>query len=219
MTRRPKLLDLFSGAGGAGMGYHRAGFDVTGVDLHPQPEYPFAFLQADVMTISFAGFDAVHASPPCQAYSSLRTIFATARGDHPDLVDDVREKLVAAGVPYVIENVMGSPLRNTFVLCGSMFGLRVRRHRLFESNELFLRPSCQHAIARPIAVYGDHPQDGSAGNINRARTLAEGRAAMGIDWMTWRSLTQAIPPAYTEHIGRQLLRVVERETEKQHGTF
>ena len=212
MTRRPKLLDLFSGAGGAGMGYHRAGFDVTGVDLHPQPEYPFAFLQADVMTISFAGFDAVHASPPCQAYSRIREVFKTAKRDHPELIEPIREKLIASGLPYVIENVVGSPLISPLVLCGSSFGLRVRRHRLFESNLFMLGPSCSHGIERSIAVYGDHPQTpgDKSYNINRARTLAEGRAAMGIDWMTWRSLTQAIPPAYTEHIGRQLLRVVER---------
>ena len=202
--KRPKLLDLFCGAGGAAMGYHRAGFDVTGVDLHPQPEYPFKMFEADAMTFSLSGFDVVHASPPCQAYSSLRTIFATARGDHPNLVDDVRAKFVANGVPYVIENVVGSPLRNAFVLCGSMFGLAVRRHRLFECSEIILNPSCQHPPVRAVAVYGDHAQDGSAGRINRAKTLVEGRDAMGIDWMSWRPLTQAIPPAYTEHIGRQI---------------
>lgn len=214
---KPRLLDLFCGAGGAAVGYAAAGFHVVGVDLRPQPEYPFPFIESDAIeylseTLA-AGFDAVHASPPCQAYTSMRHMGKRAGEGAPDLVDQTRAALETTGLPWIMENVVGSPLRNPLVLCGSSFGLGVRRHRLFESSELIFGTPCRHTeVARPIAVYGDHPQSpGEKGTyrVNRARTLAEGQVAMGIDWMPWKRLTQAIPPAYTEHIGRQLLSSIE----------
>lgn len=206
------------------MGYARAGFDVVGVDLAPQPHYPFAFEQMDALSYlawvadrvqhGFRDFDAIHASPPCQAYTSMRHMGKRAGEGAPDLVDPTRAALEATGLPWIMENVAGSPLRNPLVLCGSSFGLGVRRHRLFESSELIFGTPCRHTeVARPIAVYGDHPQSpGEKGTyrVNRARTLAEGQVAMGIDWMPWKRLTQAIPPAYTEHIGRQLIASLER---------
>jgi DNA (cytosine-5)-methyltransferase 1 len=220
-----RLLDLFCGAGGAAMGYHRAGFQVVGVDINPQPHYPFEFHQADAMTYPLDGFDAIHASPPCQAYTSMRRLGKGAGDKAPDLVAATRERLLSAGVPYVIENVPGAPLLSPVVLCGSMFDLQVRRHRLFESNMLLFRLPCAHQPGG-LAVYGDHPEnspihrrsmavygkrpgDRLPNNVWRAPTLEAGQEAMGIDWMPWRSLTQAIPPAYTEHLGRQLLRAVE----------
>jgi DNA (cytosine-5)-methyltransferase 1 len=201
---KPRLLDLFCGAGGAAVGYARAGFEVVGVDIRPQPRFPFAFHQADALTFPLDGFDAIHASPPCQGYTAIRTVNKFAK-EWPLLVEPIRERLEAAGVPYVIENVPGAPMRSPLILCGSSFGLRVRRHRLFESNLLLLGPSCNHGPDRPLAVYGDHPENCPTGKINRAPTLVAGQAAMGIEWMKWRELCESIPPAYTEHIGRQLL--------------
>lgn len=201
-------LDLFCKAGGAGMGLHRAGYNVIGVDIEPQPNYPFQFVQADALRPPFdlSQFDLIWASPPCQAYTGMQRINTRApKRDHPKLVEPVRQMLQDAGRPYIIENVPGAPLIDPLVLCGSMFGLKVRRHRLFECSFWALRPQCRHGLSpQPIAVYGDHPQTpgDKTMRVNRARTLAEGKDAMGIDWMGWRELTQAIPPAYSEFLGR-----------------
>lgn len=219
---RPKLLDLFCGAGGAAMGYHRAGFDVVGVDIRPQPRFPFEFHQADALTFPLAGFAAIHASPPCQRYSRARKV-GTKKGPTlpPDLVGIVRERLEAAGVPWIIENVEGAPLSG-MTLCGSMFGLKVRRHRVFESSvrmSPLLGLRCRHAEqGKPIGVYhvmGDQVQ-GTCSKTGKyvlggrtASTLEEGQAAMGIDWMTWDELRESIPPAYTQYLGATLLAAVE----------
>lgn len=214
MTHRPRLLDLFCGAGGAAMGYHRAGFDVVGVDIRPQPRYPFEFHQADAMTYPLEGFDAIHASPPCQRYSRARKVGTRKNNAPPDLIGLVRHRLMASGAHYVIENVEGAPLSG-ITLCGSMFGLRVRRHRLFESNVGMLAPECRHAKqGKPVGVY--HAMgDTVKGRCSKtgawvvggstASTVEEGGEAMGIDWMTWRELCESIPPAYTEWIGKRLL--------------
>ena len=205
---KPRLLDLFCGAGGAAVGYHRAGFDVVGVDIKPQPHYPFEFHQADALTFPLDGFDAIHASPPCQAYTSMRRLGKNAGRDAPELVEPTRARLIVSGRPWVMENVVGSPLLNPLRLCGSSFGLGVRRHRLFESSGLIFGLPCRHDLQpEPVAVYGDHPQQpgDKTYRVRRARTLAEGQAAMGIDWMPWRPLTQAVPPAYTEWIGARLI--------------
>jgi DNA (cytosine-5)-methyltransferase 1 len=211
---RPLALDLFCGAGGASMGLHRAGFDVTGVDIRPQSKYPFRFVQADALAPPFdlTAFDFIWASPPCQAYTGMQRLNTRApKRDHPRLIEPVREMLRASGVPYAIENVPGAPLIDPLMLCGSMFGLKVRRHRLFECSFWALRPPCQHSPESPIAVYGDHPQQpgDKTMRVNRARNLPEGQDAMGIDWMDWRPLTQAIPPAYGEFIGRAALNVID----------
>lgn len=211
---RPRLLDLFCGAGGAAMGYYRAGFDIVGVDLEPQPLYPFSFIRADAMTYPLDGFDVIHASPPCQAYCPLSAIRAAAKM-RPRLIEPIRERLIAAGSAYVIENVGGAPLQGV-LLCGSVFGLRVRRHRLFESNVHLWAPAPRHQHAkqgRTVGVYG-HQGSGSlrprkhGGSFIRAVNAADAGDALGIDWMPWKSLTQAIPPAYTEFIGKQLLRAL-----------
>ena len=206
-----RLLDLFCGAGGAAMGYHRAGWDVVGVDIEPQPDYPFTFIQGDALGMDrewLATFDLVHASPPCQAFSITGNL-ARAQGKQAstlDLLAPIRERLRAVDQPYVIENVKGAPLLDPITLCGSTFGLGVRRHRLFESSlDLVPHGPCQHKEqGRPIGVYhtmnDDIPQGGRT-----ARTLEEGQEAMGIDWMPWNSLKEAIPPEYTLWIGRQAM--------------
>jgi DNA (cytosine-5)-methyltransferase 1 len=214
MSNRPRLLDLFSGAGGAAMGYYRAGFDVVGVDIKPQPRYPFTFVQGDALEYCAAHgyeFDVIHASPPCQAYSVTKSIH---NNDHPALVDATRDVLIATSKIYVIENVVGAPLRNPLMLCGSMFaGLRVYRHRLFECNpQLFMAPAtCHHSFKMPASKGQYHELNGDnfitcVGHNFKAE---DGRIAMGIDWMTRAELSQAIPPAYTEYIGGQLLQHME----------
>jgi len=215
---RPRLLDLFCGAGGCSVGYERAGFDVTGVDNDPHPAYPFEFVQADALQVLgargfLAGFDVIHASPPCQAYSALGSMHDN---EHPELVEPVREALLEWGGTYVIENVVGSPLINPLMLCGSEFGLgatcrdgkyrQLRRHRLFESNAWLMGAgSCQHR-GESVGVYG-HGGSGLSPENRRGyqATAAEGAEAMGIDWMRHYDVVQAIPPAYTEHIGGQLI--------------
>lgn len=235
---RPLLLDLFCGAGGAAMGYHRAGFDVIGVDIRPQPRYPFPFVQADALHVlqfvaddaepwpaehpypAPARPDAIHASPPCQAYTAMRTSW-NARTDHPDLLPPVRDRLAAIGIPWVIENVPGAPMRPDVMLCGSAFGLgipgyQLRRHRWFElSDGWLMSPPCQHH-GPVIGIYGDHGRDRRrTRGYGRYFTLAERQAAMRIDWMARDELDQAIPPAYTEHIGRHLIDALSREA--SHG--
>lgn len=200
-----RLLDLFCGAGGAAVGYYRAGFtEIVGVDICPQPRYPFQFVRADALhpPLRLADFDAIHASPPCQAYIRSGTV---AKARRPRLIEPVRAMLQDSGRPYVIENVPGAPLVAPLVLCGSMFGLAVRRHRLFEAPSVFaLVTTCDHS--RPITgVYGNAHGKRGAWRGMLASDAATWGTAMGIDWMTPRELTQSIPPAYTEFIGRQLL--------------
>lgn len=211
---RPRLLDLFSGAGGAAMGYHRAGFDVTGVDIRPMPRYPFRFHKADALAFldeHGPEFDAIHASPPCQAYSAGRNIWRgrLPDGRHPDLVGQTRTLLVAANRPYVIENVVGAPLTNYIILCGDVFGLGVKRHRLFETSFLIWGPPvCRRS--HPdffVSVFGGGAKAKKSGRGFPKTNIvhAEASRAMGIDWMTRDEMSQAIPPAYTEFIGRHML--------------
>jgi DNA (cytosine-5)-methyltransferase 1 len=216
---KPLLLDLFCCAGGAGVGYSRAGFQVVGVDIVPRPNYPLPFIQADAMALDpefIACFDAVHASPPCQSYSDLAKRNGNA-DEWPRLIEPVRQMLTECGLPYVIENVEGSPLLNPVVLCGTMFpGLRVLRHRLFEANFEIVPPSHKkhpkvHTFDRRKSHFGktnewtDYVQVTGGGNC----TLAAARDAMGIDWMSKGEINEAIPPAYTELIGRQLIAHIE----------
>lgn len=217
---RPKLLDLFCGAGGCAMGYYRAGFDVVGVDIKPQPRYPFEFIQLDAMVFLdvrlMDKFDAIHASPPCQAYSSANNIHG--RKDHPDLIGKVRLELERIGLPWVIENVPRSPLREAVQVCGLAFGLGVRRHRWFESSEFIFGTECGDHTHDYLIVFGGGAsgrahQTGVAkggGPVIHRPTIPHEQAklAMGIDWMTRDELSQAIPPAYTEYIGKQLIRII-----------
>lgn len=200
----PRLLDLFCGAGGAGEGYRRAGFDVVGVDINPMPNNPHEFIQADAMTFPLDGFDAIHASPPCQQFTPLRA--RQAWKEYPDLVDATRKRLWASGVPFVIENVMGAPLTHGVVLCGCMFGLRVYRARRFESSVFMWQP--QHGPHDRLTSTKKRRKDFAAGmNISVTGDVGSwvGPACMGIDWMNGNELSQAIPPDYTEWIGKRLL--------------
>ncbi len=250
----PRLLDLFCCAGGAGEGYRRAGFDVTGVDNRPQKNNPHTFILADALEYCADHgheYDVIHASPPCQKYSTITP--KANRGNHPDLIAPVRELLLATGKPFVIENVGGArkELMNPFMLCGTMFGLRtpcgaeLQRHRHFESNVFMMSPACRHgygpvlanigggmckesrqrnAIIRVcgtsprenrvewmrrkvITVTGSTPQQNVERNALRETfSVADARAAMGIDWMVMKELAQSIPPAYTEWIGLRIMR-------------
>jgi DNA (cytosine-5)-methyltransferase 1 len=247
---RPRLLDLFCGAGGAAMGYFRAGFEVVGVDIKPQPHYPFEFIEADALVVLRyltrtpdwsaiqipwepfdEPFDAIHASPPCQAFSAMR-VMANAR-PHPDLLAPTRQLLLTWGGPFVIENVEQAPMDSAplgfwsalsgVVLCGSMFGLRtdqyeLRRHRQFESTMALPTMVCRHSKRQVVGFYGDHARTRTRVNGHHARgtditrnddKLTLVRDLMGIDWMAWPEANQAIPPAYTEFIGRQLIAALE----------
>ncbi len=212
---KPKLLDLFCGAGGAAMGYSLAGFHVTGVDIAPQPNYPFAFVQADALEFDLSGFEAIHASPPCQAFTAASNRWrgkGTKADDHPSLVAPIRERLRSAGVPYVIENVVGArrELENPILLNGDMFGLGTHRPRLFESNLLLMAPGRPPKGPQGIGVYGalDGRRLSNTTGQRAAATIEEGRQAMGMPWADWHGLTQAIPPAYTEWLGAQLLAAI-----------
>jgi len=250
-----KLLDLFCGAGGAAVGYHWAGFEVVGVDNKPQKHYPYEFHQADAFSYlreHGTGFDVIHASPPCQAFSSMKSMW-NAKKNHEDLLTPLRPLLIATGKIYVIENVYGAPLILPVMLCGTAFHLRtadglgeLRRHRYFESSVfLGLTPPCQHN-GPVIGVYDGHGRDrrrvsvpvlskvggnynrrmhvgvyGSAGGSSRRdgalkfNTQAR-KEAMGIDWMNGNELSQAIPPAYTEWIGRRLIGIMDNSAPDGH---
>lgn len=207
-----RLLDLFCKAGGASEGYHRAGFEVVGVDIEPQPNYPFEFYQADALEVLIRPavrreFDAIHASPPCQRFTAYRRKSASIGAGYEDLIEPTRAALVNIGLPWVIENVPGAPLIEPVTYCGSSFGLDVRRHRLFESSFALTAPPCDHSWQTPRF-------SPATNRTNLRRTVEIGvwripidvqKRAMGIDWMTLNELSNAIPPAYTEHIGRQIV--------------
>ena len=239
---KPRCLDLFCGAGGASMGLHRAGFDVIGVDIKPQPRYPFKFIQADAMTFLLDGYDFIWASPPCQAYSIMRNLPWLRDKEYPRLIRPVRVRLEASGIPYCIENVMGA-IHDGMVadwLCGTMFGLPFYRHRLMETNWFWIRPPHPaHAVkaqsvrngrtmgsrARdivfqksaaktnhfsspiPVSQRGNGAQRPGAG-VGHAAGIQLVREAMQIDWMTREEITQAVPPAYSEFIGKQAIQTI-----------
>jgi DNA (cytosine-5)-methyltransferase 1 len=217
----PRLLDLFCGAGGAAVGYHRAGFEVVGVDIKPQPNYPFHFQKFDALKILdypdfLESFDAIHASPPCQAYS-----MAANNGsgkDSPKLIAPTRDLLIQTGLPYVIENVEKARpyMIEPALICGGALGLGIKaldadnpRHRLFETNWPLMVPPCAHRRGRTIGVYGNGTNRWHRELYGRNLTAAEKNEAMEIDWMKRGALEQAIPPAYTELVGSQLMAQVK----------
>lgn len=198
----PRLLDTYCGQGGASEGYSRAGFTVVGVDLHPQPNYPFDFHQGDAIEfIRDHGheFDAIVASPPCQAFTLAQRI---QQRKHPDLIAETRHALMGTGLPWVIENVEGAPLRQDVLLCGAMFsGLRTYRHRVFESSVPLAQPEHPAHTIRTTKM-GRPPREGEFMHIvGNFSGVAEARKAMGIDWMTRDGLREAIPPAFTQYVG------------------
>lgn len=192
------------------MGLHRAGFEVVGFDIKPQPRYPFKFHQQDALTVDLSGFDAVWASPVCKGYSAIT--LRKRRQDYPNQIPATRGLLAASGLSYIIENVPGAPLRKDAVLCGQTFGLRVFRHRWFESNILLSNPPHERHDGRTstgsIAAYHTFEKAKYLTVAGHAYRLSDGKVAMGIDWMVRDELSQAIPPVYSEFLGRQLLEVV-----------
>lgn len=230
---KPLLLDLFCKAGGCSKGYSLAGFDCVGVDIEPQKNYPYRFIQTDALDFlrwlifdtsrygpswgfwQLTDFKVIHASPPFQAFSVLKHLTTKK---HPELIVPVRELLIQTGLPYIIENVVGAPLINPVQLCGSSFGLDLRRHRLFESNMPLVGKPCDHDNHPcPIDVSGtggrriNGRKDGCGGNSRKPKNLAHARLAMGIDWMTRIELAQAIPPKYTEFLGKQAIKYLKNQ--------
>jgi len=215
--KKYRLLDLFCGAGGAAMGYHRSGFEVVGVDINNQPNYPFEFHHADALEFPLDGFDVVHASPPCQAHCNL-----SKNNGHIDLISETRSRL--KDKIYIIENVEGAPLVDPIRLCGSSFGLVVQKHRLFESS-INLKPKpCDHSWWKPLFFQNDYSRRDKKSKVVPVYGNARYRgdfelrcAAMGISWMNFKEISQAIPPAYTEFIGNQLMDRLRRITKKFSG--
>lgn len=206
---KPRAADLFCGAGGAGMGLHRAGFEVVGWDRKAGLAYPFRRHIGDALDANLSGFDFVWASPPCQKHCAFAHLH---KKEYECFIRPVREKLKAWGGPYIIENVPGAPLLNPVQLCGSWFGLRVRRHRMFESNIALRGVNCRHEEqGTPIDVSGtggnriNRRKDDHGGNCHKPHNIKEAQSAIGIDWMNRAEIAQAIPPAYSEFLGKQVL--------------
>jgi DNA (cytosine-5)-methyltransferase 1 len=212
----PLVLDFFCGAGGVSMGFSRAGFGVVGVDIEPQPNYPFEFIRGDALDLgpellASGRFAAAHASCPCQKWAGSAHWHGI---DHPDLIEPTRVMFKASGLPYVIENVPGAPLENPITLCGTMFGLgadgfELRRHRCFESNVFLMTPGqCNHRLPS-LPVFGHGVNSDFKKRHGRSVAIKHRREAMGIDWCNRNELAEAIPPAYTEYIGRELIAHIE----------
>lgn len=217
---RPRAIDLFCGGGGASVGLWRSGFDVEGVDINPMPRYPFACFHMDAMAFPLrfgpypgkAGYDLVWASPPCQRYSRLRTRVDLSH--YADLIEPVRQKLIASNIPYVIENVPDAPIRKDLVLCGAMFGLRSYRHRHFECSFPINQPAHPKHVIR-VNRRGENRKAhwANGGFLTIAGDVGTycGPEAMGIDWMSGDEMSEAIPPAYSEYIGRAFLAHKQRD--------
>lgn len=227
---KPILLDLFCCAGGAGMGYSMAGFDVVGVDIKPQPHYPFPMVEFDaiwfmelllegkqfrfkkdghIKILDINDISAFHASPPCQAWTVAGNVARAKGKKYPELIDPIRKLLKETNSPYIIENVMKSPLDATLMLCGTMFGLDVIRHRYFESSFMLMNPpfSCTHT--KRVAKQGYAPKEGEYHCVTgHLSDIENAKKAMGIDWMVGKEIVEAIPPAYTEYIGGYLMKEV-----------
>ncbi len=213
-----RLLDLFCGAGGCAVGYHRAGFtEIVGVDIKLQKHYPFEFVQGDALEyVALYGseFDVIHASPPCQAFTKYKNARPDLPNKYPNLIPQIRSLLENSNKLYVLENVPGAPLLNPIVLCGSMFGLDVQRHRLFEMNTFVLTPPCNHSVWSANRYPGGRSRERGHARVLCRKTVEVGKwniaieiqkKAMDIDWMILDELSQAIPPAYTEWLGHQIL--------------
>lgn len=221
-SRSLLALDLFCCAGGAGMGLHQAGFTVHGIDKDPQPDYPFQFMQGDALEADLSAYDLVWASPPCQCFTTYGNCRPNLADKYQDLIAPTREKLQAWGGMWIMENVVGSPLKNPVTLCGSMFGLDVRRHRLFESNFPLTQPKCNHAMWEPNRFPGGRSRERGHARVLCRGTMEIGRwnipfaaqkEAMQMPWVNdLRKLSEAIPPAYARFLGEQARQILEANT-------
>lgn len=203
MSKKLKALDLFCGGGGAGMGLHLAGFEVTGVDISPQPKYPFKFIQADALSIDLSLYDFIWASPPCQAFTKARKLQGNK---HPELIKPIRKKLKLSKKPYCIENVVGAPLINPTMLCGTFFNLKTYRHRIFETS--FKMPklkNCVHKFKQTKMGRPPKPEE-FIQVVGHFSGVPQAQKAMGISWLGQKELAQAIPPAYSKFIGECFLK-------------
>lgn len=201
---KPRLLDLFCKAGGAAAGYAAAGFEVVGVDIEPQPRYPFRFIRADALTVDLSGFDAYHASPPCQRFTEVNNQYRS-RMDHPDLIEPIRRRLVDTGKPWIIENVPRAPLISAVVLCGLSFGKKWFKHRCFESNVFLMTPP-------HITHTGKNRHTGYYNMVGKkGHSRAGFKHVFGCSWMTETETRNAVPPVYTEFLGQQLYAYITGE--------
>lgn len=195
-----KILDLFCCQGGAAKGYADAGFEVVGIDIDPQPLYPFTFIQADATEYPLDGFDALHASPPCQDHSVSRHASGGSHGTGW-MLRHTLDRFRASGLPYVVENVDGAELPSALTLCGTTFGLGLHRHRRFETSFAAFSPGCDPSQVRyrgrAAEIFGHH------GNTDRIRD------EWGVPWMTQYGTAQSIPPAFTRYLGELLLAEIE----------
>ena len=208
-----KILDLYCGAGGAAMGLHRTGFEIVGIDIEPQPNYPFGFIQADALEFDLDGYDAYWASPPCQAFTWASSKARNRGKVYPNLIKETRERLLKTNKPFIIENVIGAPIRKDLMLCGTMFELNIIRHRHFEIEGLFI-PQLSHPEHKPpiiiqtknntLAKRSQYCSVAGHGGHGCSFKYEDWKGAMQIDWMTKKELTQAVPPAYSEYIGQYL---------------
>lgn len=207
-----RILDLYCGGGGCSCGYYRAGFECVGVDINPQPNYPYKFIRADAieyLTKHGKDFDVIHASPPCQRFTRAQRL---QKRRHADLLTPTVKAIKSVGVPWVVENVPGAPLVGAVTLCGLSLGCGVKRHRLFLSSMPLMGTPCPKSHAGEwFTVFGGGAAKDKRDGRRRA-TATEAKRAMGIDWMTRRELSQSVPPAYTEYIGRQIMTQLDRSS-------
>jgi len=203
-----KLLDLYCCGGGAGHGYELAGLDVTGVDIEPQPKHRGKVVVADAIEYlreHYQEYDAIHASPPCQQYSTSSMQFRLNGKEYPDLISITREELIKTGKPYIIENVPNSPLINPIQLCGSMFGMRTYRHRLFESNMPLVAPIHHKHSVKNAKMGRKANEDENIQYVGHFSGLKEVRQMTGLNWLGTYELAQSIPPQYTEYLDKQVI--------------
>ena len=215
-----KILDLYCGAGGSAMGLYRAGFEVVGVDINSSPNYPFEIIEADALKIDLDGYDGYWASPPCQCYSNASARWRSKGKEYPDLIKETRERLLKTNNPFIIENVVGAPLRKDLMLCGTMFGLNIIRHRIFEINGFYVPQHFHPKHKLPImkktrngtmAKRSQYCIVAGNGGHGCSFKFEDWKEAMKIDWMTKKELTQAIPPAYSRYVGEYLRKYLKED--------
>lgn len=217
-----RLLDLYCCGGGASLGYEQAGWEVVGVDIAPQPNYRGAFVQADAieyLLANYQDFDAVHASPPCQQYSTASMQFRVGGKFYPDLIEPTRQALLSTELPYILENVPNAPLISPIELCGSMFGLRTYRHRLFESNIPLIAPAHPKHVLKNTKMGRKPKPDEFIQYVGHFSGVGEVQQMTGLTWLNQYELAQSIPPQYTKYLGEQLMTYCRKQISEYHRIF